>query len=216
MSHRHRDRKAKTGNMGKSQCSPQRHEQITPKCGNCSRMHSSQPETCPARTSVCNGCGKVGHCKRSCRSSGVRQKTSQQNAKVYSVHAEEDGERWPASIYTSTLSLSLSLSLSINSILSGHDPSHTEALVQPPICSSSHCAMITCKLDTGAEGNVMPIETYRKLVSNKSILSPSSTSITAYGGHEIKQLACVISQWITTVTRKAVRSMWQTHRVQSS
>ena len=54
---------------------------------------------------------------------------------------------------------------------------------------------ITCKIDTGAEGNAIPVDLYTQLhphsLYNSSghpvDLTPSSTNITAFGGHVIEQ-----------------------------
>ena len=57
---------------------------------------------------------------------------------------------------------------------------------------SDHCKKpLLCKVDTGAEGNVIFLGTYKSLFPNAScdpggiptILTPSSTIITAFGGH---------------------------------
>jgi hypothetical protein len=50
-----------------------------------------------------------------------------------------------------------------------------------------------CKIDTGAEGNVLPLGVYKQLYPNSqynvngkpSGLIPSNTRITAFGGHKI-------------------------------
>ena len=54
---------------------------------------------------------------------------------------------------------------------------------------------MTCKIDTGAEGNVIPLDLYTTLYPHSLCnssghpvdLIPSSTNITAFGGHVIEQ-----------------------------
>ena len=69
----------------------------------------------------------------------------------------------------------------------------TEALIDIEVKHSTSTAssIITCKIDTGAEGNVLPIALYRKIAqqpSNENLcLQNSDTVIRAYGGTTIPQ-----------------------------
>ena len=82
-------------------------------------------------------------------------------------------------------------SLSINSV----HHKNTQALVDIQVDSGQATRNITCKIDTGAEGNVIPVDLYTQLhphsLYNSSghpvDLTPSSTNITAFGGHVIEQ-----------------------------
>ena len=82
-------------------------------------------------------------------------------------------------------------SLSINSV----HYKNTQALVDIQVDSGQATRNITCKIDTGAEGNVIPVDLYTQLhphsLYNSSghpvDLTPSSTNITAFGGHVIEQ-----------------------------
>ena len=42
-------------------------------CGNCTKKHPPGRASCPAKDSTCKGCGKTGHWKPKCRSSGSGQ-----------------------------------------------------------------------------------------------------------------------------------------------
>ena len=59
---------------------------------------------------------------------------------------------------------------------------------------SDHCKkLLLCKVDTGAEGNVISLSTYKSLFPSApcnpggipTSFTPSSTIITAYGGHAV-------------------------------
>ena len=79
--------------------------------------------------------------------------------------------------------------LSINQV----SKSNTQAVVEVQVSSLQGVTPLWCKVDTGAEGNVIPVETYKKLYPKlshnaKSIplnLTPSNTVITAYGGTSV-------------------------------
>ena len=53
-----------------------------------------------------------------------------------------------------------------------------------------HTTPIKCKIDTGAEMNVMSKQDFEKVVAQppEKQLSPPQCKITAYGGHHIKSL----------------------------
>ena len=76
-----------------------------------------------------------------------------------------------------------------------HDVSEndTQALLQLQVDSGHVTAPLLCKIDTGTEGNVIPVDIYKRLCPKSSYspegtplgLTPSSTTITAFGGHTI-------------------------------
>ena len=80
-------------------------------------------------------------------------------------------------------------SLYINSV----SENDTQALLQLQVDSGQVTAPLLCKIDTGAEGNVIPVDVYKRLCPQSSYspegaplgLTPSNTTITAFGGHTI-------------------------------
>jgi len=76
-----------------------------------------------------------------------------------------------------------------------HDKYGTQALVNLLVASNHKKLNLTCKLDTGAEGNIIPLATYKLIAPDSDFdrngvpchLQPSSTRITAYGGTNILQ-----------------------------
>jgi len=75
----------------------------------------------------------------------------------------------------------------------GHKAQDTQALISLTAESEYKTANLTFKIDTGAEGNVMPLATYKTLVPASDFdrsgiprhLKPSTTRIMAYGGTKI-------------------------------
>jgi len=69
----------------------------------------------------------------------------------------------------------------------------TQAFLKVEVVSD-HCKKpLLCKVDTGAKGNVIPLNTYNSIFPNASCnpagiptsFTPSSTIITAFGGHAV-------------------------------
>ena len=71
----------------------------------------------------------------------------------------------------------------------------TQALVELAVTSARCQHQITCKADTGAEGNVMPVNAYRSLMpldnngdhGTHGDLPPWQVCITSFGGSVLKQ-----------------------------
>ena len=67
----------------------------------------------------------------------------------------------------------------------------TQAFVSLKIGTSAHQDELKCKVDTGAEGNILPLSIYQSLLlhtvpKHLCSLSPSSVRIIAYGGTSVK------------------------------
>ncbi|CAB3990866.1 Hypothetical predicted protein [Paramuricea clavata] len=80
--------------------------------------------------------------------------------------------------------------------------SNTQALVQVQVNTSQGAKPLWCKVDIGAEDNVISVATYNKLHLTVSCnakgvpvnLTPSNTVITAYGGHSVSHFGtCVLN-----------------------
>ena len=181
-------------------------------CGNCGTEHDiSDRSSCPAYGTTCKACGKENHWKRVCRSKPAKKKIrrpgkegrvkypERPNGKQKQIGALTTGEMNPSgSLATPALDQLYFHTLSINEMLN----SNTQALVQVQVDSSQGSKPLWCKVDTGAEGNVISVATYKKLhptspCNSKGVpmnLTPSNTVITAYGGHSISHFGtCVLS-----------------------
>ena len=80
--------------------------------------------------------------------------------------------------------------LEINTLGTAGNTEGTQALVQLKFKSPQCTNQLICKLDTCAEGNVIPLTTYKTMSPHCHVtqygiptnLSPSNMRITAYGG----------------------------------
>ena len=82
------------------------------------------------------------------------------------------------------------LDLDIDSLESNASENATQAFVPLKSGTATHQQVIQCKVDTGAEGNVLPHHIYSQICANlqeKPRIHPSNTRIVAYGGTTVKQ-----------------------------
>lgn len=173
------------------------------KCGNCGTFHDPPRRSCPAYGTKCDACGKLGHWRSVCRSR-PRAKTSyetsrgKQHRPQQGVHAIDTTE--PNTDYPTVQNIDVPHtldtpqlyfhSLHIDSVVEGD----TQALLQLEVNAGQRTMPLLCKIDTGAEGNVIPVDTYKQLYPQSAYspdgaplgLCPSNTTITAFGGHTIQ------------------------------
>ena len=190
---------------------PKRNKQEEKQCGNCGKHHNvTQRSNCPAFGTKCANCGKRNHWAKVCRIkdttpkaysnphqssySNPHQSTSNpRHKKVHSV--DTDDQR---NLYFDTVQVS-----SIDHV--------TQAITRLHIKSSENAENIECKIDTGAEGNMLSLKTFEKLFpqSGAASLTPSSTTLTAYGGSTVTNYGtCRVS-----IKHKDIEEMSEFHVV---
>ncbi len=152
-------------------------------CGRCGLNQHTPSESCPAKASRCSSCHKIGHWHTCCRSV-ARPKTIQNTGdqhkshKVHAMEADSDCDSSEEySMYT----------LSINTL-----SSNKEALLNVKFCTADCSQDLRCKIDTGAEANILPLHVAKTIFSDlPSVLMPSSVIITAFGGTRVSQLGTI-------------------------
>ena len=178
-------------------------------CGNCGTRHSlSQRSLCPAYNSDCNFCHKKHHWERVCKSKAKSQRPRSQqprgrpsmpNKKVHTLEKVEPTEQAGNQLYFDTI------------VVNHISQTKTQALVCMQIDSGQLTRELSCNIDTGAEGNILPIDAYMQLYFNTPLdqdgqpqgLKPSTSKITAFGGHVIKQYGtCLLTLTHRDVTNK--------------
>ena len=156
----------------------------TKPCRNCGRPHDASVR-CPARGQACLYCKKLGHFVEVCQSKARRQQ----------IHALEGSESAAA---TSPFEDIVFESITIAN-LTNVDPksSRDEVFVSLQVSlpqSSNRKTMLKAKLDTGAQGNILPMRLYREMFKHQidrdgkvkpNALSPSNVVLTAFGGSRI-------------------------------
>ena len=188
------------------------------RCGNCGNFHDmSSQSLCPAYGTRCKACGKWNHWSNVCRS---RQKTKpgskqtkwtgqghfkdKQHKQRQGIHALDTTETdvdIPTGATPDTPQLYFH-SLCIDSL----SKTDTQAVLRIQVESGQCTTSLPCKIDTGAEGNVIPVNTFKQLCPQSAFdpdgaplgLTPSATTSTAFGGQTIAlchMFTYPITQW---------------------
>ena len=157
--------------------------QSQPSCRNCGRNHP--PKSCPAYKQICRACQKEGHFANCCRSS--RRRSSSRPAhghRVQHMTSSSAESAHPSSSSSSTVHV---LQESPDTMFVGH--LHIDSCQK----SSQSCwwkqfninnTSVRCKLDTGAEANVMSSAVFESL-SQPGTVHRASTVLTAYGNSKL-------------------------------
>ena len=182
-----------------------------PRCGNCGGQHHNR-EVCPAKGQSCHHCHKIGHWAKLCRgksnvsscqssrgykegrgSFNTRDRRSGQNRHSYTP------KRHVHSLESDTLTGDFE-SLTFNSVsddcfYNDNHRSRTEAYatIQIQPYRDRH-TNLRGKADTGAQGNILPLRTFKNLypthVDQRGLPTnpkPCRTTLTVYNGTEITQ-----------------------------
>ena len=136
----------------------------------CGSMHP--PRQCLVYGKMCTGCGKVGHFKKVCQ--------SRKDCAVHEVEVEvyqEDGE----------------IEVSINSVYLNNKQSLITADLEMQV--SRNTVKILYKIDTGSEGNLMPLYIFKKLSGHQSIEQlkrsiKNNIKLKTYNGCKSNNWAC--------------------------
>ena len=155
-------------------------------CPNCGREHQrpKSQSDCPAFGSTCSKCGKKNHWAIVCRSSAQPDKrknpTKQpRKQKVHTLQADandtSDEAQGENSLYFH----------SVNHIINAYSL-REEPLVNLEIASDQSQCIEQCKVDTGADGNILPYKRLKTVFPQGVDLTPSPITIEAYGGHIVK------------------------------
>ena len=152
-------------------------------CLNCGKSHDKGK--CPAHGSSCKKCGKMNHWAYVCMSKPNNYSKKKSTQPQKRVHETTEVELPPLQdLYFDTLDLDIDI------LESNASENATQAFVPLKIGTAMHQQVIQCKVDTGAEGNILPHHIYSQICANlqeKPRIRPSNTGIVAYGGTTVKQ-----------------------------
>ena len=141
-------------------------------CRACGRGHS-RAEECPAKGRQCNNCNKFNHFARMCRSAPQQRQTKPQTKRMHAISDTGDcGEQQSDDDDNE---------LYIDTITKQHANTDKEqAYAELQIGKKRH--KLKFKIDTGAQANVIPADTFHDLFGNV-VLSPQASKLSGYGGH---------------------------------
>ena len=173
------------------------------RCGNCGTFHDPPHRSCPAYGTKCDACGKFGHWRSVCRScprvkTGHEPSRDKQHRPQQGVHTIDTTE--PETDYPTAQSIDVPHTLDTPQLyfhslyIDRVVERDTQALLQLEVDAGQSTMPLLCKIDTGAEGSVIPVNTYKQLYPMSAYspdgtplgLCPSNTTITAFGGHTIE------------------------------
>ena len=153
-------------------------------CGNCNTSH--EPRKCPAFDSTCHYCGKKGHWRRACRqrkredlarapSSDSKRKIKERK-KIHDMASESEDTSDDDDIKHDAIN-----------IFSIRNEVFTTMDVVAP--GKTGKTPIKLKIDTGASGNTLTLQTFRNLYGKRDpskVITPvKNTKLTAYNGQKI-------------------------------
>ncbi len=163
-------------------------------CNKCGREHARKPHTaCPAHGTKCTACGKLNHWASLCRSS--KQPQSNTNAYTNDKQKPRPQQRRVHTVNTTSATYMPEIETDepvVDTLyfdaLEEKGKTSKQPLISLKVASSQVSKLIKCKVDTGADGNVLPIALYKEMFPNESRdnLQASDITIEAYGGHKVK------------------------------
>ena len=176
-----------------------------PPCSRCGTSHGSKWEACPAHGQKCHACGRRGHYAQFCRTgSSPTSASSRTNAarrpKSYGRKNGTSAERNVSSVDAVAEDFA-TLTFEVVEISDISTENIITAQVQFNL-DDGRVANLRGKVDTGAQGNLLPIRLFRQMFPERvdktgrprdGTLKPSTVVLKAYGGTNIPHLGeCVI------------------------
>jgi len=146
-------------------------ENTASNCSKCGSKHS--PKMCPAFGKQCNACGKLNHFSKVCRT-----KPTHQQSKRRSRSQSRRRARSPSSVHAVSEDVK---ELHISTVFDYDQKGNRSWWINVLMNGKP----VQCKLDTGAEANVLPFSTYKEVL-NKPLLQKTNTVLTAYGNSKIR------------------------------
>ncbi len=167
------------------------------KCSKCGLKHPFKPKRkCPAHGSVCNFCKKTGHWEKVCRrkkaegdveEKGARKSKGRKHGKK-NIDCMDQSENDSDSEFDE---LEFSM-VQIDSI-DTRDEIFSKVQVILPKANRRVKASLSAKVDTGAQGNILPYRIFKKMFPKPSrdLVKPSKAILTAYNGSKIPQCGII-------------------------
>ena len=168
-------------------------------CRNCGKTHKLPHKgNCPANGTTCRNCGKLNHWQLVCKSpkSQHRSKLPHRKNKKSINSLEKQNENDP---YADIPTIG---TIEINSVENHNTTTREEIFTTLRVNHKNNGDInLKCKVDTGAQSNVLPINLfcvlYPELINAEGMprdgaLQRSDVILTAYGGSEITQFGKIL------------------------
>ena len=182
-------------------------------CKNCGGDHARRREACPAHKSKCHGCGRIGHWKDYCLSTKAQQRRQgrqnrdgsnkrnrgrsqsrprrgSHNKSVNMVNEHDDEpecrqDQWQDIVYDT---------INIHSCTTEHNRTKAFATLRIfPNNNSEVRQYLKAKVDSGAEGNTLPLRTFKSMFPNNTdtqghpvMKETMGIRLTTYNGSALK------------------------------
>ncbi|KAL9964120.1 hypothetical protein ACROYT_G027704 [Oculina patagonica] len=153
-------------------------------CRNCCRSHDTSAR-CPARGQTCLYFKKLGHFVEVC----------QTKARRHQIHTVKGSESAAATSSCEDITFESITIANLTHAGPRSSPDEIFVSIQVSLPQSSYRkTTLKSKLDTGAQGNILPMRIYREMFPHQierdgkvkpNALSPSNVVLTAYGGSRI-------------------------------
>ena len=203
---------------------PSGRREEAPTCAKCGRHHAPT-DRCPAEGSRCNACGKLNHWQRVCRQAtgwtsgagGRRHSSGRPRSRARSRRRTNRDERQRGGVH------SISQDARFDQLSDNFEPLafntvNIYAVERDEVYATLRItlkdrpdipATLRVKVDTGAQGNVMPLRTFQRMypsnIDTEGILVRGSlehrdTILTAYNGQLIRQYGTTRLKWVHETT----------------
>ena len=137
---------------------------MSKKCLKCGKSHAFHREACPAFGSKCNTCGKANHWASVCLSNGTKPKQrsqSRENKKTKSHHQPQYRRKQYMkfdAVYNNREAEEQMESQTFNSCMIQRDEAFV--LINIKLSNWNGIHKMRLKIDTGAQGNTLPVSTF--------------------------------------------------------
>lgn len=158
-------------------------------CNRCGKAAHNKDKKCPAIKAQCFGCKKIGHYQKVCFKTTKTNCNSLEHESGNSNKVDIDDKIFLGTLVAEQC-LKIGAKPNLNSLSTEQ---RKKVLIETHLTAEpyhKYTTPVVCKIDTGAELNVLSNHDYEKVVPNpkRRKLESPNIKITAYGGHEIRNI----------------------------
>ncbi|RXN08425.1 retrotransposon-like family member retr-1 [Labeo rohita] len=148
-------------------------------CTRCGYVH--EPRKCPAYGKICNECSRKNHFSRMCKTPQKKDKQTRFEKKVHEIEQED------AELFIGTIEIEQSEEKASKWLPQMYTVSTMESETKKWTQEFSiNNSLLTFKLDTGAECNVLSFKDFEKTSNKTTTLKKSNCTLVTYSGHTME------------------------------